>query len=260
VHGVLEEVDTSAADIGAEIRIRCAEALTGGLSDIDPESLSVALDAVLRTPLGPVAGQRSLADFGSRDRLAELEFELPLAGGDGARSPQQGATLGDIAALLQKYLPAGDPLLPYAALLKGLAAQPLRGYLTGSLDAVLRTPGEQGRPKYLVVDYKTNWLGRGDGPLTAWHYRSSALTEALLGAHYPLQFLLYLVALHRYLRWRARGYDPDRDLGGVLYLFLRGMCGPQTPVLDGQPCGVFGWRPPAGLVPHLSALLDGSGS
>jgi exodeoxyribonuclease V beta subunit len=42
----------------------------------------------------------------------------------------------------------------------------------------------------------------------------------------------------------------------VLYLFLRGMCGPRTPVLDGQPCGVFGWQPPDGLVAALSALLD----
>ena len=38
-----------------------------------------------------------------------------------------------------------------------LGGQPLRGYLTGSLDVVLRLPG----PRYLVADYKTNWLGRG---------------------------------------------------------------------------------------------------
>jgi exodeoxyribonuclease V beta subunit len=260
VHGVLEDIDTGAADIGTEVRTRCADALTSRLGDIDAEMLSVALDSVLLSPLGPIAGQRSLADIPSRDRLTELEFELPLAGGDGARASRRGATLGDVAALLQRYLPAEDPLLPYATMLNGLAASPLRGYLTGSLDAVLRIPGEQGRPKYVIVDYKTNWLGRGDGPLTAWHYRPSAVTDALLAAHYPLQFLLYLVALHRYLRWRSRDYDPDRDLGGVLYLFLRGMCGPRTPVVDGQPCGVFGWRPPAGLVPHLSALLEGSGS
>ena len=48
-------------------------------------------------------------------------------------------------------------------------------------------------------------------------------------AHYPLQALLYSVALHRLLRWRQPGYDPDRHLGGVLYLFVRGMAGPQTP-------------------------------
>ena len=47
-------------------------------------------------------------------------------------------------------------------------------------------------------------------------------------AHYPLQALLYTVALHRYLRWRIPGYDPERILGGALYLFLRGMSSPHT--------------------------------
>ena len=48
----------------------------------------------------------------------------------------------------------------------------------------------------------------------------------MVEAHYPLQALLYAVALHRYLRWRQPGYDPAQHLGGVLYLFLRGMSGP----------------------------------
>ena len=46
-------------------------------------------------------------------------------------------------------------------------------------------------------------------------------------------------------------------IGGVLYLFVRGMSGPATPLVDGRPCGVFGWRPPVGLVTGLSDLLDG---
>jgi exodeoxyribonuclease V beta subunit len=251
VHGVLENVDTSAPDVLADIQLRCGEALSARMADIDAEVLSAALHAAMQTPLGTIAGNRSLADIPTRDRLAELEFELPLAGGDGANSFRQGATLRDIAALLRHYLPAGDPLLPYPELLGELGTQRLRGYLTGSLDAVLRVPGEGGRPEYLIVDYKTNWLGRGDGPLTAWHYRPAAVTGALLEAHYPLQFLLYLVALHRYLRWRAPGYDPDRDLGGVLYLFLRGMCG------EGVDAGVWSWQPPAALVEALSDLLAG---
>ena len=72
---------------------------------------------------------------------------------------------------------------------------------------------------------------------------------------YPLQALLYLVALHRFLRWRQPGYDPERHLGGVLYLFLRGMCGPDTPTEDGLPAGVFSWDPPGALVAALSDLL-----
>jgi exodeoxyribonuclease V beta subunit len=71
-----------------------------------------------------------------------------------------------------------------------------------------------------------------------------------------LQALLYSVALHRFLRWREPGYEPDRELGGVLYLYVRGMTGADVPTVDGEPCGVFGWRPPAALVTELSDLLD----
>jgi exodeoxyribonuclease V beta subunit len=75
-------------------------------------------------------------------------------------------------------------------------------------------------------------------------------------AHYALQALLSTAALHRYLRWRLPGYDPERNLAGVLYLFLRGMVGPDTPAVDGTPAGVFAWRPPAALVVALSDVLD----
>lgn len=126
----------------------------------------------------------------------------------------------------------------------------MRGYLTGSVDAVLRLDD-----RYLVVDYKTNWLGTADAPLTAADYRQPRLAEAMLHSDYPLQALLYLVALHRFLRWRQPGYDPERHLGGVLYLFLRGMCGPDTPTEDGLPAGVFSWDPPGALVTALSDLL-----
>ena len=107
-------------------------------------------------------------------------------------------------------------------------------------------------PAYVVVDYKTNRLARGD--LTALHFSREAMAAEMLRAHYPLQALLYCVALHRYLRWRQPGYDPARHLGGVQYLFVRGMVGPETP----SGCGVFDWTPPAQLVVELSDLLAGS--
>ena len=87
---------------------------------------------------------------------------------------------------------------------------------------------------------------------------ATAMAAAMIGSHYPLQAILYAVALHRFLRWRLRGYDPHTHLGGVRYLFLRGMCGPDTPVVDGTTCGVFAWDPPPALVVELSALLDGT--
>ena len=148
-------------------------------------------------------------------------------------------------------------MAPYADRLTGLAlgTRPLKGYLSGSVDAVLRI-GD----RYVVVDYKTNWLGEPERPLTAADYGRPRLAEAMLHSDYPLQALLYSVVLHRFLRWRLPGYTPSTHLGGVMYLFLRGMCGPDTPVVDGGRCGVFAWHPPAAMVVALSDLLAGGAS
>jgi exodeoxyribonuclease V beta subunit len=262
VHQVLERVDTAAEDLAGEVRARCDEAVAGRLAGpVDAAALAAALLPVFETPLGPLAGQLRLRDVAPADRLAELDFELPLAGGD---EPQtRDGTLASIADLLARRLPPDGPVAGYADALRapGLGTQRLRGYLAGSIDAVLRVRGDDGAPRYLVVDYKTNWLGdftaAGPEPLTAWHYRPSALDDAMVRAHYPLQALLYSAALHRFLRWRQPDYDPGRHLGGILYLFTRGMCGPATPLVDGAPCGVFAWQPSAALVEDLSRLLEG---
>jgi exodeoxyribonuclease V beta subunit len=129
----------------------------------------------------------------------------------------------------------------------------VRGYLTGSIDAVLRLPGG----RFAIVDYKTNWLAAPGEALTAWHHRPAALAAEMDRGHYGLQALLYTAALHRYLRWRLPGYDPERNLAGVLYLFVRGMLGADAPTVDGAPCGVFAWQPPKALVEGLSHILDG---
>ncbi|MDF1605316.1 UvrD-helicase domain-containing protein [Nocardioides sp. YIM 152315] len=243
VHAVLEHTDPDAPDLRAELLGHIDEQLGWWPVALDRDMLADALAAVCDSPLGPLA-DTTLRQVSLADRLREMEFELPL--GDGL--------LGDLAPLLERHLPEGDPVRAYAAQLAGpLGAQTLRGYLTGSVDVVLRLPG----PRYLVVDYKTNWLGPPDEPLTAHSYRPAALAEAMGHSDYPLQALLYAAVLHRFLRWRQPGYDPERHLGGVLYLYLRGMCGPETPLVDGAPCGVFAWRPPVALVEDLSDLLDG---
>jgi exodeoxyribonuclease V beta subunit len=254
VHAVLEKVDHHDASPQALLD-RCASEISYRGADIDPAELAGALRAALLTPLGHALGGASLCQVPAADRLTELTFELPLAGGD--RPGRRAALLADIADLLTGRLPADDPLAGYPDLLRSpvLARQPLRGYLTGSIDAVLRY-ADSGSPRYLVVDYKTNLLPRHAQLPTAWDYRREALAAAMMRSHYPLQALLYCVALHRYLRWRQPGYHPD-SLAGAAYLFVRGMCGPHTPVVDGAPTGVFSWRPDPALVDEVSALLAG---
>jgi exodeoxyribonuclease V beta subunit len=256
VHAVLETANPLAADLAAELESHIRTHSVWSPVDVAPEVLAAAMVPMHDTPLGPLAGGLKLRQIGLRDRLRELEFELPLAGGD-LRSRAPDISLADVGALLREHLPADDALAAYADRLTSpaLGGQSLRGYLTGSLDVVLRVPDGAGH-RYLVVDYKTNWLGDPERPLTAADYDRPRLVEAMLHSDYPLQALLYSAVLHRFLRWRVPDYDPDQHLGGVLYLFVRGMCGADTPVTDGHPSGVFSWRPPASLVAGLSDLLD----
>ncbi|WP_265442462.1 UvrD-helicase domain-containing protein [Flexivirga meconopsidis] len=253
VHAVLELADPEATDLRAEVAARVREELLRWPVDLEPAALVDAILPVYDTPLGPLAAGQNLRMIG-RNRLAELDFEIPLVGGDDRDRVAERVTLGELAAILRRHLPAGDPLLPYADLLdhEVVGGQVLRGYLTGSIDVVLRV-GD----RYLVADYKTNWLGAADQPLLLGAYGPDQLAAAMGHSDYPLQALLYAVVLHRYLRWRLPDYAPGRHLGGVLYLYLRGMAGEATPMIDGQPTGVFSWQPPVALVLEISDLLDG---
>ncbi|RNM12457.1 UvrD-helicase domain-containing protein [Nocardioides pocheonensis] len=262
VHAVLEHADPQASDLRAELLARVEEERRWWSVAATSEQLADALLPMQHTPLGPLADDLTLADIARADRLCELDFEFPMADGDAPGSASRGLPLAAFATALRRHLPKDDPVRAYADRLESpsLGAQLLRGYLSGSIDVVLRLPGRE-HDRFVVVDYKTNSLGDPTRPLTALDYTPDLVTDAMLHSHYPLQALLYSVVLHRYLRWRLPDYDPQRHLGGVLYLFVRGMVGPATPVVDGVPCGVFSWQPPVALVEELSAILDGrSGS
>jgi len=261
VHAVLETTDPFAVDLAAEIEAQIHRHSVWWPVNVPASELAAAMVPMHDTPLGPLADGLTLRQIGLRDRLREMNFEFPLAGGD-VRGTAPDIRLADVGSLLKSQLPVDDPLASYADRLIGdaLGGQSLRGYLNGSVDAVLRIPDPESGWRYLVVDYKTNWLGDpdrpSDRPLTAADYSRPRLAEAMLHSDYPLQALLYSVVLHRFLRWRQPDYDPAHHLGGVLYLFLRGMCGPDTPMLGGHPAGVFSWAPPAALVTALSDILD----
>ena len=248
VHALFEQVDPGAGEAALRSALVAAAAEwlpRFPLPGVSPATLADALLPAFATPLGPLADDRSLAELPVADRLAELGFDLPMA-------PAKAFTLGDLAAMMRRHLPPDDPLVGYPALLAdpALEAQPLKGFLTGSIDAVFRV-GEPAAPRFVVVDYKTNRLGGED--LTLGHYAQGPMVAAMCASHYPLQALLYCVALHRFLAGRLAGYDPATHLGGVLYLFVRGMGGLEA----GARTGVFAWRPPAALVEELSRVLGG---
>ena len=251
VHQVLENLDWFAPGPSNEPALgeRLLEATTAAaqrypVAGVTPEALGAAMLPSLLTPLGPLTDGLPLAGIPVADRLSELNFEFAL-GNASSRT-----TLAAVADVLGQWLPADDPLAAYPAELAQpqLAGQALRGFLTGSIDSVLRIHRADG-PRFVVVDYKTNRLGPAE--LTLDHYDEPAMVAEMMRTHYPLQAILYCVALHRFLAARLPAYDPERHLGGVGYLFVRGMGGPTA----GDGRGVFSWFPPAGLVTELSDLL-----
>ncbi len=125
----------------------------------------------------------------------------------------------------------------------GLRFDALEGQMKGYIDLIFEHGG-----KFWVADYKSNRLG---SDLAA--YTPAALDQAMAEHRYDLQYLVYTVALHRYLRTRIPGYDYDKHFGGVLYLFLRGMAPDAS-----APRGVWCTRPPKADVERLDAYFAGA--
>ena len=116
------------------------------------------------------------------------------------------------------------------------------GLMKGFVDLVFRY-GE----RFYIADYKSNHLGTGFE-----HYRQEQLKEAMLDHRYDLQYLIYTIALNRYLERRLRKYEYTTHFGGVYYLFLRGI----SPEAE-KGNGVFFSRPEKELIETLDRYFKG---
>jgi exodeoxyribonuclease V beta subunit len=157
-------------------------------------------------------------------RLTELEFSLPV--------PRVSAHALNAALRSLGYdVPR-------------LAFRDLEGYLKGYIDLVFEHGG-----RHYVLDWKSNHLGYAPAD-----YGPAGLQAAMAEHSYHLQYLLYSLAVDRYLRYRVPDYRHDTHFGGVLYLFVRGVR-PDWVNADGTPTGVFHHRPMAATLARLDALF-----
>ena len=224
VHAVFEKLDFPRADAGVPVIQGVLQRMAPSPAPAQPVLLRMLQGMVRQVLATPLHGGFTLASLHAADRVAELEFSMS--------SPSLRAQ--DIAAAMQAH---GYPV-PF------LAAERLQGYLRGFVDLVYRHGG-----RYFVLDWKTNHLGYArEG------YGRDGLAHAMAAQGYHLQSLLYTVALHRWLRTRLPGYAYDTHVGGVRYLFVRGMRDGWT---DGQgaPLGVYADHPPRALVEALDAAI-----
>ena len=248
VHELFEVIDLSASDVEAEVRAVIETSGRAASFDANPEVLAQGLMLAIDTPLGATADDATLRTIGS-NRLNELVFHFPLADGN---SPVTPSALFELAASHDD-----DQFSDYfKALAAGNRMSAMAGLMTGSIDSVIRL-GDASNGTYGVIDYKTNRLHTpGDvAPVSAYGYES--MKHAMEHGDYPLQILVYNVALHRMLQLRLAGYDIDRHIGETNYLFVRGMIGPNTAAIAGHRNGVFAWRPSSELIVAASKLLGG---
>lgn len=207
LHDVFESLDFARV---AEPRTREMVQRTLGrhgiLDDVDTAEPRVddvmgMLATVCAAPI-PGAGF-SLADVPLRASMREWRFDLSV----------QTASVRKIADVLAAH--GSAHARAYVPTLRGLRDSAIGGYLSGVVDIAFEHEG-----RWWVMDWKSNHLGHDDQD-----YAPEALSNAMMQAHYTLQYHLYCLALHRHLLLRQPGYDPARHWGGVGYVFLRGVTG-----------------------------------
>ena len=196
-----------------------------------PDWLETIGDMIKRLRTTPLERGVDLtfSSIDSQNRLNEMEFYFPLK----PVSPDR----------LRKVLEAGvgsGPMDDFPATIERLQFDPCRGFMRGFMDMVFHW-----QDRFFLVDWKSNHLGN-----RTEDYRQAALREAMRSEYYVLQYVIYTLALDRYLSLRVPGYEYTTHFGGVYYVFLRGLA-PSV----GPDCGIYADRPMPELIHMLRKEL-----
>ena len=223
LHELLEHLDFQ-----QNIQIQCTDLLPRltprfGLDSNDyTNTLSGWMETLMHCPINEAG--LTLSALSTKQRLNELAFDFALDELD----------IEKLNTFLQGI--AGPALAP-------VTVNNFNGLITGVIDLVFEHHG-----KYYLADYKSNFLGA-----SLQDYTADKLQAAIYDRRYDLQYLLYSVALHRYLTQRLPGYEYEHHFGGVYYLFIRAMR-PQ----HGNRYGVFFDLPDYDVLQQLDLLMSTS--
>ncbi|PKG58884.1 exodeoxyribonuclease V subunit beta [Shewanella sp. GutDb-MelDb] len=216
MHLVLELIDFTQASSDLDEQLPNAMSKYG----IDEQWTEVLKDWYMDLLHAPLAtdDSLSLAQLTNQQKLVEMEFYLPI-------------TQLNANKLNQLLIDFG-----YSG---GLVFDDLQGMLKGFIDLTF-----EHNQQYFIADYKSNHLGDS---LNVYHYNN--MKQAIRSHRYDLQYIIYTLALHRYLGLRMTHYDYDQHIGGCFYLFLRGMS------VSEPQSGVFYDKPPKELIEKLDVLF-----
>ncbi len=217
MHSVLELIDFT--DPISDLEKHLPEAMTQ--YGIGEEWYQILLEWYLDALAAPLSRDGfSLGVIAAEKRLVEMEFYLPLAE----------LTAADLNQALEDF--------GYGI---NLNFDDLQGMLKGFIDLTFEHEG-----KFYIADYKSNHLG---DDFECYEFKH--LIQAMMDHRYDLQYILYSLALHRFLKVRLPDYDYETHFGGCYYLFLRGMS------VNNPTKGIYFDRPPKALIERLDRLFSG---
>ena len=184
---------------------------------------------VLSTPLFDGDDKLLLSSVTCDERINEMEFYFPLKMTSGTKLKEIFTNYG-----------GNDTVCDFSRQLGKLAFFPAKGYMKGYIDMIFFSNG-----RYYLVDWKSNFLGN-----TMGDYNRKRLDKIMQKDYYILQYHLYTLALHQYLKTRMQGYGYEKDFGGVFYIFIKGV-DPEY----GPEFGIYRDKPGKSMIDKLGKAL-----
>jgi len=193
-----------------------------GQQEVYMPMLHEMLQQVLYTNIGGEGQPFTLADVGWQKRMTEFEFDFTVP----SFPPEALHSLSD------------DQFSILIRSLYGLPGNELEGMMNGKIDLFFEHGG-----RYYILDWKSNYLGNEPA-----QYSPAALVKTMNENNYHLQYLIYTLAVKKYLESRLRSFDYHAQFGGVIYLFVRG-------VRANSESGIFTHKPPLEKILALEKIL-----
>ncbi len=165
----------------------------------------------------PLINDLKLSSIGNSDRLVEMNFNFPLKNLD---IKELSKAVGSVSKNSRTNL---------------------TGIMNGFIDLIFRKNGE-----YYILDYKSNHLGD-----SFEFYSENALKDEMNNSNYMLQYYIYLVAFLRFMKSTYPDFKYEKNFGGIIYLFVRGIDAAVP------SSGVYFAKPEFNIIKNIDRIMDG---
>lgn len=223
LHFLLENINFSEDSRWEKWLTETVRRFVPGQQETYAPMLRQLLEHVLHTDITVGAQTFPLSAVIWHKRIPEFEFDFPVS----AFFPDMLNGLSDDRAsvVVRRFQEHGN--------------HELEGIMNGKMDLFFEHEG-----KYYILDWKSNYLG--DSPAD---YTPAALSAAMNENNYHLQYLIYTLAAKKYLESRLYSFNYEKQFGGVIYCFVRG-------IRKGQSTGIFTSKPPLSKILQLENSLS----